>query len=153
MNKSTLYTIIVALLVLGVSVQAQAMTPSHSAASGQLAQAESTEKMHMDMHMDNDTVTQSSLQPAINVGNKICPVTGEKIEEQFKATYEYEGKIYNFCCAGCIEEFKKDPQKYIKKVEEELKASGQQESAEPKEQPHMMQMMNETGQMHQGHMH
>jgi YHS domain-containing protein len=36
-----------------------------------------------------------------------------------KATYEYKGKVYNFCCQMCIEEFKKDPQKYIKKVEEE----------------------------------
>ena len=36
-----------------------------------------------------------------------------------QATYEYEGNIYNFCCAMCIDEFKKDPQKYIKKIEEE----------------------------------
>jgi len=54
-----------------------------------------------------------------NVDNKICPVTGEKIDEKIKATYEYEGRIYNFCCVMCIDEFKKDPQKYIKKVEEE----------------------------------
>lgn len=45
---------------------------------------------------------------------------GEKIEEAMKVTYEYEGKVYNFCCAMCIDEFKKDPQKYIKKVEEEM---------------------------------
>ena len=58
---------------------------------------------------------------AVNVGNKICPVSGEKIDEKMKATYEYEGKIYNFCCPMCVEEFKKDPQKYINKVQEELK--------------------------------
>ena len=56
---------------------------------------------------------------AEDVGNKICPVGGEKIEEAIKATYEYEGKVYNFCCAMCIDDFKKDPQKYIKKIEEE----------------------------------
>ena len=44
---------------------------------------------------------------------------GEKIDEKMKATYEYEGKVYNFCCAMCIDDFKKDPQKYIKKIEEE----------------------------------
>ena len=54
-----------------------------------------------------------------DVGNKICPVTGEKIDEKTKATYEYKGEIYNFCCTMCIDEFKKDPEKYIKKVEEE----------------------------------
>jgi len=56
---------------------------------------------------------------AVDAGNKICPVSGEKINEKMKATYEYEGKVYNFCCAMCIDEFKKDPKKYIKKVEEE----------------------------------
>jgi len=60
-----------------------------------------------------------AVKEAVNVGNKICPVGGEKIEEKNKATYEYEGNIYNFCCAMCIDEFKKDPQKYIKKIEEE----------------------------------
>ena len=34
-------------------------------------------------------------------------------------TYEYEGKIYNFCCPMCIGEFKKDPQKYIDIIEKE----------------------------------
>ena len=58
-------------------------------------------------------------QKAVDAGNKICPVGGEKIEEKLKVTYEYEGKIYNFCCAMCIDDFKKDPQKYIKKIEEE----------------------------------
>ena len=54
-----------------------------------------------------------------DAGNKICPVTGEKIEEKAKATYVYEGKVYNFCCAACIDDFKKDPEKYIRKIEEE----------------------------------
>ena len=56
----------------------------------------------------------------VDAGNKVCPVSGDKIDEKLKATYEYEGKIYNFCCAMCIDEFKKDPEKYIKKVEEEM---------------------------------
>jgi len=56
---------------------------------------------------------------AVDVGNKICPVTGEKINEKTEGTYEYQGKIYNFCCPMCIDNFKKDPEKYIKKIEEE----------------------------------
>lgn len=65
---------------------------------------------------------------AINVGNRICPVSGETIGENSMepATYEYEEKIYNFCCSSCIEEFKKDPKKYILKVEEELKNENNQ---------------------------
>jgi len=56
---------------------------------------------------------------AEDVENKICPVLGEKIDEKLKATYEYKGKIYNFCCAMCIDAFKKDPEKYIKIIEEQ----------------------------------
>jgi len=76
---------------------------------------------------------------AVNVGNKICPVSGEKINEKFKATYEYKGKIYNFCCAMCIDAFRNDPEKYIKKVEEELKTQSKKETGEnTKAEGHMM---------------
>lgn len=56
---------------------------------------------------------------AIEVGNKICPVMGGKINEKTRVAYEYKGKIYNFCCAGCPGEFKKNPEEYIEKIEEE----------------------------------
>ena len=52
-----------------------------------------------------------------DAGNTICPVTADKVDG--KITYEYEGKTYNFCCPMCIDEFKKDPAKYIKKIEAE----------------------------------
>jgi YHS domain-containing protein len=67
-----------------------------------------------------------------DVGNKICPVTGEKIDEKSKATYEYQGKIYNFCCPMCIDQFKKDPQKYIKKIEEEKQKEAAEVAAKEK---------------------
>jgi len=65
---------------------------------------------------------QTSGVKAVDVGNKICPVSGEAISSMSPVTYEYQGKIYHFCCPACINAFKKDPQKYIEKVEEELKA-------------------------------
>jgi len=68
--------------------------------------------------------TSSEKAVAVNAGNNICPVSGEKVGQggMSPATYEYEGKIYNFCCAMCISTFKKDPEKYMKVVEDELKA-------------------------------
>ena len=46
----------------------------------------------------------------------VCAVTGETmLKSQVKATYEYEGKTYYFCCEGCKEKFVKDPAKYIGK--------------------------------------
>ena len=54
-----------------------------------------------------------------DVGNRFCPVTGERIDENSKVAYEYKGKIYNLCCSGCIEEFKSNPEKYIQIIEKE----------------------------------
>lgn len=71
---------------------------------------------------------QTVSKKAVDAGNKICPVSGEKIDEKTKATYEYEGKIYNFCCPACIEIFKKDPQKYINKVEDEVQTGRDMEN-------------------------
>lgn len=46
----------------------------------------------------------------------ICPVMHEPAVKEF--SYTYEGKTYYFCCPSCIEEFRKDPQKYITKIKE-----------------------------------
>lgn len=67
---------------------------------------------------------------AVEVGNKICPVSGEKIGSRGPAyKVEHMGKIYNLCCSMCEKDFKSDPVKYISKVEEELKAAAGTEGA------------------------
>ncbi len=44
-----------------------------------------------------------------------CPVTGEKIDPaKAYAQTVYKGKTYYFCCAGCPEEFQKNPEKYVR---------------------------------------
>ena len=121
MEKKILLIIVVALFAFGISKLSFAMMCGAK-----------TEMTYAQINKD------SASSKAVDVGNKICPVSGEKIEEKLKANYEYEGKIYNFCCAACIEEFKKDPQKYIKKVEEELQAQSKEETKEKIEQPSTM---------------
>lgn len=103
---------------------------------------------HMEPKQQAADATSHASEKIIDVGNKICPVSGEKISEKTKATYEYEGKVYNFCCAMCIDAFKKDPEKYIKKVNEELKA--EQNNAAPASQAAEPSMPRG---MHQGHQH
>jgi YHS domain-containing protein len=44
-----------------------------------------------------------------------CPIMGGKIDKKIYA--DHEGKRVYFCCKGCIPEFKKDPEKYIKELE------------------------------------
>jgi len=46
-----------------------------------------------------------------------CPVMGGKINKELYA--DHDGKRVYFCCAMCSDSFKKDPQKYIKKLEDD----------------------------------
>jgi len=46
-----------------------------------------------------------------------CPVMGGKINKDVYS--DYEGKRVYFCCTSCIPEFKKDPAKYVKKLEDQ----------------------------------
>ena len=46
-----------------------------------------------------------------------CPVLGGNIDKKVYA--DYKGKRIYFCCSGCDAEFKKDPEKYMKKLQEE----------------------------------
>ena len=58
----------------------------------------------------------------VKVGNKLCPVSGENVEDMGGGIErEYNGKIYNLCCAGCVDIFEKDPEKYSKIAEESVK--------------------------------
>jgi len=81
----------------------------------QVAQAQVSEA-----DQEQTAATQADSGKAVNVGNKVCPVLGEKIDENSKATYEYKRKIYNLCCSGCVETFKSDPEKYAKIAEDEV---------------------------------
>ncbi|HVV00485.1 MAG TPA: YHS domain-containing protein [Verrucomicrobiae bacterium] len=48
-----------------------------------------------------------------------CVVSGEKLNEMGKPyEYEYKGREIKFCCKDCVKDFNKNPQKYIKKLEQ-----------------------------------
>jgi YHS domain-containing protein len=51
--------------------------------------------------------------------NTICPVSKEDADP--KVTYNYNGKTYAFCCNKCLKKFKADPEKYIKRMNEDEK--------------------------------
>jgi YHS domain-containing protein len=68
-----------------------------------------------------ETAPSAASQPEI--AQKICPVLGEPIDP---AVYtDYEGRRIYFCCTSCLKAFEKDPEKYIAKVDEQLKGAGE----------------------------
>ncbi len=82
--------------------------------SAEAAQSENGPKSELTGTGDSGPAVKA--EPA---GNETCPVSGEKIDPKESITYEYKGKVYNFCCQGCVEQFKKDPEMYIRKMEKE----------------------------------
>ena len=123
MFKRIVLIMCLGMFIFGINKISYAMSCHEGA--GQDAQTQATQNTQvMQMNSsEHSSMTHIALvsQEAVNVGNKICPVTGEKIEEKAKMAYEYKGKIYNLCCSACVEEFKKNPDKYIQIVNEELK--------------------------------
>jgi YHS domain-containing protein len=63
-----------------------------------------------------DSLTVETVKPT-TPWNKICPVMGNPVSDT-APTYYYDGKLWGFCCAGCDEKFAKNPQKYIKNLNE-----------------------------------
>ncbi|MGB8992697.1 MAG: YHS domain-containing protein [Desulfobaccales bacterium] len=47
----------------------------------------------------------------------VCPVLAGNIDRNIYV--DYQGKRIYFCCAGCDQEFKQNPEKYMKKLEEQ----------------------------------
>ena len=55
------------------------------------------------------------------IAQKICPVMDAPIDESIYA--DYEGRRVYFCCQMCVAEFKAEPEKYLKKLDEQLSQS------------------------------
>lgn len=75
-----------------------------------------------DHHEGGQTAAaEEKVQAPVEVGNKLCPVSGEKVGTMGDVVkYEYNGKVYNLCCAGCIPKFQDEGEKYSKIAEDEV---------------------------------
>jgi len=72
-------------------------------------------------YAEYNTSTSSTKQEKatiIDEGNKICPVTGDKVDG--KDFYDYNGKRYGLCCSMCAAAFKADPKKYSAIADKEV---------------------------------
>ena len=102
MNKVFVLGLILCLIVLSPSVKAM--------------------EQKKDMSTAPAAVQAEAAQP-VEVGNKICPVSGEKIKEGDmggSVKIEHNGKMYTLCCGMCIKDFKKDPEKYSAIADKEV---------------------------------
>ena len=63
---------------------------------------------------------------------KICVVSGDKLGGDMGAPFDYvykeDGKpdrLVRFCCKNCVKDFKKDPAKYLKLIDDAAAAKAQ----------------------------
>jgi YHS domain-containing protein len=60
-----------------------------------------------------------------------CVVSGEKLDSMGKPyVLKYKGREVQLCCDGCEKDFKKDPAKYLKKLDDAEKKSGKKADKE-----------------------
>lgn len=100
---------VVSLLLVGL-IMLNGCKKDEPAASGT-----STEQMQGHEGHEHAAMTEESAQAVTAaIEQTTCPVMGAPIN---KALFvEYEGKKVYFCCPGCEEKFKAEPQKYIAKL-------------------------------------
>jgi YHS domain-containing protein len=65
--------------------------------------------------------TGDASEAAAAIAQKLCPVTDDPIDP--KIYVDYQGRRVYFCCEMCPPMFKKDPEKYLKKLDEQMKGA------------------------------
>lgn len=83
----------------------------------------------------NTASTSTAAAPTATVAAEpeqvTCPVMkGQPISEEYYV--DYKGRRFYFCCEHCVNEFKKDPEKYIPYVDAEIAAQRQPQAAQPR---------------------
>ncbi|MBK9098067.1 MAG: YHS domain-containing protein [bacterium] len=54
----------------------------------------------------------------VQIWNKVCPVEGSKVKSDSPST-EYNGMLIGFCCEDCTSKFIKNPETYLKNLNED----------------------------------
>ena len=97
---------------------------------------------------------QSVLAEQHGKTQKLCPVLGGGIDKSVYA--DYQGKRVYFCCAGCIEAFNKNPQKFVQMMETEgivLEKAPQEKEESVQRDGHSTRGGSHPEMGHSGHMH
>ena len=61
---------------------------------------------------------------------KMCLVSDEKLDKG-DPTFIYKGREIRVCCEGCVKDFKKDPEKYLRLIEAEEKKLAADKAKKP----------------------
>lgn len=90
---------------------------------------EMTEEAAMGALGEVDLAAQKAAYPL-----KTCLVGGEELGSMGDPVeYVHEGRLVQFCCESCIDEFKNDSTKFLAQLDDALKAAGEGAMTEKEE--------------------
>lgn len=120
MNKLFVVLAGLSLMLMPQNVKAEDM-PAAPAIEEAAAAVDTMAAEGMDAMADASAMAADAMDS--HMGNKFCPVSGEEIGEMGEGTeVEHNGKKIKLCCADCVEAFNKDPEGYLKMLEEKMAA-------------------------------
>lgn len=109
MKKVVNITVVLFLFILSSTLTAKvSMVPSQ-----EIYAVQDTSSSHKD-HSDSTVDTLSTKK----IWNTICPVMGEEVDSNVQ-TATYGEKVIGFCCKSCVRKFISNPEKYMKKFNED----------------------------------
>jgi len=104
-HKFSLFILIALGIVLFVGGCGQKKAPEHSDRNDHSMHEAAGADSHEGMNMEGKEL----------IPQKTCPVMGNAVNKTLYV--DFQGKRIYVCCQACIDEVKKDPQKYIDKLE------------------------------------
>lgn len=70
----------------------------------------------VEIHQADDQVMHSVHNLDVEVDNKFDPICGMETAGHVSDTIHYAGNVYGFCNPGCKEEFARNPEIYLDKL-------------------------------------
>lgn len=73
---------------------------------------------HSTMAIEKEIANAATSIPdkIVDVRYERCPIMGNEVDPEIATIFA--GKVYHFCCKGCVESFKKDPVASIAKIKD-----------------------------------
>ncbi|MHB9154432.1 MAG: YHS domain-containing protein, partial [Endomicrobiales bacterium] len=69
-----------------------------------------------DSHKHSGKHSSPGQAVSVQEGPGICPVMKGKAKKEYSVTYK--GKTYYLCCPECMDEFRKNPEKFVSRIKE-----------------------------------
>ncbi len=115
--KTKVLTVVFSLAMAGYAIAADEAKSTQGTMQGAMDKGAMMADKGSAMMDKGAAMMDKAMEENAMMNNKICPISGEKIDPAKQAKIVYKDKTYNLCCGMCVKDFNKDPEAAIKKLE------------------------------------